>query len=99
MLGDIEEVAVRVRAAGLGVEAAKVCYLFMLRERELSNHRATFKTIPGWSDGLNDWNGLKYLQSAEKLCRSPSTVLGARPELDEGTTGGGLISLRLSRSC
>ena len=43
MLGDIEEVAVRVRAAGLGVGAAKVCYLFMLRERELSNQRTTFK--------------------------------------------------------
>jgi hypothetical protein len=56
MLGDIEKVAVRVRAAGLGVGAAKVSYLFMLRERELSNHRATFKTIPGLSDGLNDLN-------------------------------------------
>jgi len=73
MLGDIEEVAVRVRAAGLGVEAAKVCYLFMLRERELSNHRATFKkfksfkTFSGFSDGLNDWNVLNDLNAARSV--------------------------------
>jgi hypothetical protein len=61
MLRDIEEVAVRIRAAGFGAGAAKVCYPFTLLRRELSNHRATlkkFKPIPGWSDGLNDWNVL-----------------------------------------
>jgi len=65
MLGNIEEVAVRVRAASLGVGPAKVCYSFTLWRRELSNHRATFKkfkpfkpfkTILGLSDGLNDLN-------------------------------------------
>jgi len=64
MLGDIEEVAVRVRAAGLGVGAAKVCYPFTLLRRELSNDRATFKKFkpfPRLSDGLNDWNGLNDL--------------------------------------
>jgi len=43
MLGDIEEGAVRVRAASLRVGAARVCYPFTLLRRELSNHRTTFK--------------------------------------------------------
>jgi sigma54-dependent transcription regulator len=43
MLGNIEEVAVRVRAASLGVGPAKACYPFTLLRRELSNHRTTFK--------------------------------------------------------
>ena len=48
----------------------------MLRDRELSNHRTTFKkfkpfksfkTFPGFSDGLNDWNGLNDLNPRQRM--------------------------------
>jgi len=87
MLGDTEEVAVRVRAAGLCVEPAKVCYPFTLLRRELSNHRATFKkfkpfksfkTIPGWSGGLNDWNVLNDLNPLQRMLQPLITPTGRK---------------------
>jgi len=53
--------------------AQKVCYPFTLLRRELSNQRTTFKpfksvkTIPGLSDGLNDWNGLNNLNPRQRM--------------------------------